>query len=129
MAQRRIIEMKISFKVPKLLAREALAEKIFHFVYDLPKIDTLWSLIWKGKMERAVSIEIGLYKITGTGTVEIPYIRRYRNPGILKTTIGYVEVMGIKIPVPLFLIGVEEDRMKYIHFIGESYLFFIVIGY
>ena len=107
---------------------KVLTERIFHFIFDVPKIETFWAFLFRGYMERLCSIEMGLYKVSGFGVFEIPFFRVYKHPAFLKTSVGYWEVLGIKIPVPLFVLEVTGDRVKLLHLIGESYFFFMVVG-
>ena len=108
--------------------KKVLTERVFHFIFDIPRIESFWAFLLRGYMERQCSIEVGLYKVSGTGVFEIPFLRTYEHPAFLKNSIGYWEVLGIKIPVPLFVLEVSSDRVRLLHLLGESYFFFVVIG-
>ena len=119
----------IKLKVPRIYEeRRAEAQRIFHYKLDLPKIQDIWSLLFKGGMEKQCSAEVGLYRVRGTGTFRVDFLESYRAPAVLKTSLGWWDVLGIKIPVPLFIYSVDSTGMNLLHLIGESFFFFMVFG-
>ena len=121
--------MRIRFPIPRSYEeKKASVERIFHFTFDLASPVDLLSLIFKGYIPWACSLEMGLYRVRGLGVFRIDFLREYDYPCVLKSTLGYVEMLGIKIPVPCFIYQVDSRGMSLIHFIGESYVFFLVGG-
>jgi len=119
----------IRLKIPKLYEeKRAEVERLFHYKLEIPKIQDILSFVLRGGMEKLCTVEVGLYRVKGTGTFRVDFLERYSAPTVLKTSLGWWEVLGIKIPVPLFVYSIDNSGMNLLHLLGESYFFFMVFG-
>lgn len=73
-------------------------------------------------------IEVGAYELVGTGTAEIRFIGSYSStPAVIKEGLGYIELLGVKIPVPLFVTSIDNRRIRLFN-IGRNVFTFIAVG-
>lgn len=140
--------MKLSFIPRKIFKKYASVETIFHIDVPLPNFNTITNFaitrddiiqiiinaikeyILNINLPKVAWFEFGAYKVSGWGYFEIPFKRRYSYVSVTQNILGWVDVpmINIKIPLPIFCIGIEKDRAKYVSFAQEGLIVMFLIG-
>ena len=103
--------------------------RVFHYRVDVPRAEGLLSILVRGGTERALTIEVGLYRARGTGFFEVQFLQPFSHaPAVVKEALGYVDIGVAKIPLPVFVTGVSSDRVSLLQLAGETLFFFVAVG-
>ena len=109
----------------------ARLEPIFHHSFRLPIVDEgldVLKVLTGQSTDTVLHIELGAYRI-GFGTYSIGFREPFTVvPALSTLTLGYLDILIAKVPVPIFVLGVGKERFWGLSFASEGTVLFTAVA-